>query len=125
MGYLYSRTFFIDYTFQFTTYAFFNRSRSWLRPNPTATIGGLNYLLRHEQLHFDIAEIFAHKLLQEFNKHHYTYRFSAEIDQVYANVNKQKIEMENKYDLETRHGVDANKQAYWDEYITGMLKQLN
>ncbi len=53
--------------FEFEVYANFDKSTSWKK-------GGIRSkaLLKHEQLHFDIAHFFSNKLKHEFENFHYT-----------------------------------------------------
>ncbi|HEY0739944.1 MAG TPA: DUF922 domain-containing protein [Chryseosolibacter sp.] len=82
-------------------------------------------LLAHEQLHFDIAELYARKIRQEIA------RLSAagEDDVKVFNRAIQKLlhesnEVDVQYDLETLHGAMQNKQAEWTKNVKSQLKAL-
>ena len=82
------------------------------------------YSLRHEQLHFDISEYFARKLLVELNKHQYTDRYRDEMKQISVEMDKQREGMQLAYDQRTHHSLDRDQQAEWDKFITGLLAGL-
>jgi hypothetical protein len=112
----------IDYTFSpkgltYTITCSFSKTRSWgLHKN--------EYILQHEQGHFDIAEIFARKL----NMKMATYKFNrssykADLQKIYDDVVNEKEEIQNAYDKETDHSIKKDKQAEWLKKIEKMLKE--
>ncbi len=96
---------FVDFEVQ----CFFDPYESWV-------IAG-NYspsLLAHEQLHFDIAEVFARKLLKrlagiEYRVEDYREQMDAEFESVLAEME----EIHNRYDRETAHGLNEAVQQKW------------
>jgi hypothetical protein len=112
----------IDYTFSpkgltYTITCSFSKTRSWgLHKN--------EYILQHEQGHFDIAEIFARKL----NMKMATYKFNkatykTDLQKIYDDVVNEKEETQNAYDKETDHSIKKDKQAEWLKKIEKMLKE--
>ncbi|MEO8405328.1 MAG: DUF922 domain-containing protein [Chitinophagaceae bacterium] len=112
----------IDYTFSpkgltYTITCSFSKTRSWgLHKN--------EYILQHEQGHFDIAEIFARKL----NMKMATYKFNkstykTDLQKIYDDVVNEKEETQNAYDKETDHSIKKDKQAEWLNRIEKMLKE--
>lgn len=104
--------------FSYTIKSWFSRSRSWGR-NKT------DYILSHEQGHFDIAEIYARKLHQRmsayrFNKNNY----QKELNRIYNEVADEKAAVQKQYDRETRHSIDEVKQAEWLKKISQLLEEL-
>lgn len=83
-------------------------------------------LLRHEQLHFDIAELFARRLRKVFSEKVYDTREEA-IEFIETNF-KRIIEEENMYhelyDIETRHGLDIGRQSQWNMRVHKELVNL-
>ena len=77
--------------------AVFYRAESWVK-------GRSESALIHEQGHFDISEIFARKLRNE--------------------AESERDAMENLYDKDTKHSIDAVRQAYWNGRIGRELKAL-
>jgi predicted secreted Zn-dependent protease len=104
--------------FSYTIKSWFSRSRSWGRHKT-------DYILSHEQGHFDIAEIYARKLHQrmsayQFNKKNY----QKELNRIYNEVADEKAAVQQQYDHETRHSIDEVKQTEWLKKISRMLEEL-
>lgn len=110
----------IDYNFssQGLTYSItcsFSKNRSW-------GLHKTDYILSHEQGHFDIAEVFARKLNMKIS----TYRINKstcqqDLKKIYEEVVKEKETMQNQYDGETNHSINKEKQAEWLKKIEEML----
>ena len=84
-----------------TAYAIFEPDRSWTRTNDPA-------ILRHEQLHFAIAKLFANKLI---------YRKTVFSNNYADYVLGEWEAMEERYDRETDHGRNPAAQKQWEEKI--------
>lgn len=102
----------------YTITCHFSKDKSWGRMQN-------DYLLAHEQGHFDIAEIYARKLYKKmksyvFNKDTY----QADLRNIYQSVLDEKEETQNTYDRETNHSINREKQAEWLKKIAAMLKEL-
>jgi hypothetical protein len=98
---------------------FFKKFESWTRDTT-------DYLLSHEQLHFDIAELYARKLrktiqgLLEVTQRPTENDFESVIKKIYAeNKNFQR-----EYDEATIHGLDQEAQKKWTEKICLELERL-
>lgn len=82
-------------------------------------------LLAHEQLHFDIAELYARKIRQTIAE----LSAAGEDDVKVYNRAIQKLlhesnEIDIQYDLETLHGAMLDKQAEWTKNVRAGLKSL-
>ncbi|MGN7787968.1 DUF922 domain-containing protein [Niabella sp. 22666] len=95
----------------------FNCYASWVKPGQTN-----DSLLRHEQCHFDIAEIYRRKLQKQLD----------EADISFAEAERMMKEMTRKigkayqneqavYDEETRHGLNREKQKEWELKVAALL----
>ena len=112
----------VDYTFKnsgfsYTIQSRFSKTRSW-------GLHKTDYILRHEQGHFDIAEVYArkmHKKLSEYKFNKKTYQ--KDLGKIYETVTKEKTEMQNKYDKETNHSIKKEEQAEWLKKIAAMLEE--
>ncbi len=97
----------------------FSPTRSW----------GLHkddYILSHEQGHFDISELFARKLcskLRDYSFNPSTYQ--KDLDRIYNSVMKERQEMQDQYDRETNHSIDRTAQAAWKKKIAGLLRDFS
>lgn len=95
----------------------FSKHKSW---------GSLktDYILAHEQGHFDITEIFArklHKALQEYAFNRKTYR--RDLNQIYQQIVKEKEDMQAAYDGESDHSRNRRIQYDWLEKIDHLLEE--
>lgn len=95
----------------------FSRTRSW-------GLHKTNYILSHEQGHFDIAEIFARKLHKKMSEYKFDKRtYQKSLGKIYDDVVEEKTEMQNEYDKETRHSINREKQAKWLKKIEKLLEE--
>lgn len=97
----------------------FIRDQSWYRKKSER-------LLRHEQLHFDIAEIYARKIrrkVKEYNRLGVTdYRvYNRAIQLILAESDA----ADRKYDRETLHGAVLKQQIKWEYTIRRELVETN
>ncbi len=84
-----------------------------------------DYILSHEQGHFDIAEIFARKLHKKMSEYSFNKRtYQQDLKKIYEEVTDEKEQMQNDYDRETRHSINKEKQAEWLKKIERMLEDL-
>jgi len=95
----------------------FSKNKSWglLRTN---------YILSHEQGHFDITEICARRLykaLQEYQFNRKTYR--DDINTIYQEIVSQKEAMQAAYDEESDHSRNRKVQYEWLQKINQMLDE--
>lgn len=84
-------------------------------------------LLKHEQGHFDITEIFARKLRQTLqNKTYRNYKsIGKEVDKIYNKNNMAWRKFQNLYDKETDHSKNKAEQLEWNTKIQSQLKELD
>jgi hypothetical protein len=103
-------------------FAMLSRNDSWWNPE-TAT--DADWVLRHEQLHFDVAELIAEELGRETEGLRRELRgvgtdpasaladfkriWTQRMERVQASFD----EIEERYDRETRHGTDLERQTEW------------
>ena len=83
-----------------------------------------DYILAHEQGHFDITEIFARKLFQAMQQYEFNRRtFKKDINEIYQEIVRQKEELQAQYDSETDHSRKRRIQYDWFEKIDQMLEE--
>lgn len=83
-----------------------------------------DYILAHEQGHFDITEIFARKLnqkLEEYQFNRKTYR--QDINRIYQSIVAEKEAMQQAYDGETDHSRKRRRQNEWMDRIEQILEE--
>jgi len=110
-----------DFVFKSTVKAVFMPQESWVRDPKNASPA----LLRHEQLHFDITELHARMLRQKLslvklNCQHLNPAFSNLTKAAFAAWQRE----EGRYDGETNHGLNVEKQKFWEAQIQLRLTQL-
>lgn len=93
----------------------FSKTKSW-------GLMKTNYILAHEQGHFDITEIFARKLHQSLLNYKVNKNtFKTDIDSIYQSIVKQKEAFQNEYDDETDHSRKKAIQLQWLVKIKELL----
>ncbi len=83
-----------------------------------------DYILAHEQAHFDITEIYARKLhaaMAEYKFNRSTYR--EDINKIYNKVVWEKESFQNTYDFETDHSRKKRVQFEWLNKIDDLLEK--
>lgn len=98
--------------------AIFEKKQSWVAFKTTN-------LLKHEQLHFDIVELFARKMRKYFDEETIEnlsdgVKCNSAIDSFINDL----INYQILYDQETKHGTIKDKQEEWDEIISQKLEDL-
>lgn len=98
---------------------FFDTKLSWSKNKTSAT------LLAHEQLHFDITEIYTRKIRIKLNSiaSEETIR-NGTLNKESAKLLKEWHTFQKEYDDETKHGVIADKQKEWEAKVGALLKQI-
>lgn len=95
--------------------------KSWWNPDFI-----LDEVLEHEQLHFDICELFGRKLYQEILSLRYTNRLSIRnINRVYSKLEKQYSNYQDKYDQETDHSTNGQQQRNWNKKVKRQLGAMS
>jgi predicted secreted Zn-dependent protease len=96
----------------------FNKLLSWGRIRN-------EYILNHEQGHFDIAEAHARLLHKNLNEYVFNSKtVSDDINRIYAETMKEHVSMQKQYDLLSNHSLDTVQQILWDKKIDSMLNGL-
>jgi len=96
----------------------FSKTRSW-------GLHKTDYVLAHEQGHFDIAEIFARKLNKQMSEYVFNKNtFKEDLRKLYTSLTGEKDMFQNQYDEETNHSINKEKQAEWLKKIEDLLKEL-
>jgi hypothetical protein len=113
-----AKPFYVDKEIHYDVVAYFNRERSWVRDQSNA-------LLKHEQLHFDIAELYARKIRKEIaqlkkNKINDVETINKAIKVLLAESDRVDIQ----YDAETLHGGFPKQQAKWSSKIKQEISEL-
>lgn len=101
---------------EFTGSAIMYKHKSWVKEEFKN-----EYVLAHEQIHFDIAFIIAKKMEADINSLNVNIMNKGLIDAVYKNWHSIFILNEETYDLMTDGGNDLQMQKYWHQKMEGAL----
>ena len=83
-----------------------------------------DWILRHEQGHFDIAELFARRLNKLINEYQFNRSsFQKDLDVIYKSVVDEKEIYQQQYDNETDYSRNKTNQEEWLKKIESELKQ--
>lgn len=98
----------------------FNEDKSWKDEKRIN-----DYVLNHEQKHFDIAEIYARKIRKEIiAKIKTTSDYDKYFQPIYNRIIKDYKNFQALYDGITEHGMNREKQSEYDVMISDELEQL-
>ena len=92
---------------------YFDMMHSWWRP-----VKDEKTILAHEQLHFDITALYAHKYADLIKAHTFiTDDLAIELEKLQRQVQKELEQAQEDYDTETNHGRIKDKQQAWEQKI--------
>lgn len=98
----------------------FNEDKSW-KDDTRIT----DYVLNHEQKHFDIAEIYARKIRKEIiSKIKTSGDYDRYFQTIYNRILKDYRNFQALYDGVTEHGMNKEKQSEYNAIISNELEQL-
>lgn len=83
-----------------------------------------NYLLGHEQLHFDITELNARKLRKAIDEYKPGRNIRKELNQLYEQIEQERVKMQNRFDVETNHSQNKEAEAKWRKFVLEEIKDL-
>ncbi len=107
-------------TFIFDVHCDFKCDESWKRWERVRP-----YMLEHIQGNFDIAEIYARKLKQEFETYAALPNFTkGKARWIYNRIEEERLAENNLYDMETNLGYYFKDQELWNQKIAGLLGRL-
>ena len=99
----------------------FDTRKSWFSKDEL----GNEYVLKHEQGHFDLAEIHARKLRKAISESNFNSKnIFDKVSSMYKEANKKLHADQQLYDKETSHSIDSTKQELWNTKIYTELLQL-
>jgi len=99
--------------------AMFMKKESYLVKNS-------EYILRHEQTHFDISEIYARLMRKKISQLDFKKAKSvnSEINKIYQSTMKEYFAEQDKYDKDAEHGLNPVKQKQWNDDVAHRLDDL-
>lgn len=98
---------------------FFNPNTSWHKPDTTA------YLLKHEQVHFDITELYTRKLKQQIQSATLTYKnYQQVMREMEKSIRADMNTADSIYDATTDNSRNTAEQKKWNTNIAEDLEKL-
>jgi hypothetical protein len=105
--------------FHVTVYCYFLKSRSWTKSTNRKS------LLKHEQGHFDITELYARRLQKAFRVYRFHFDTVGEdLRGIFDRINKEKTATNARYDRETNFSINAPEQVRWSRKIRASLNTI-
>lgn len=99
--------------------AYFYPDESWYRPELCN-----DNTLAHEQLHFDISELFARKMGARLDRTSFSDDVKAEVRRIYGDILLELKGVQDLYDQETDYSRNRAKQAQWNLRIAQALQRV-
>jgi hypothetical protein len=104
-----------------TIVCFFEKSKSWVKKGKRG-----DTLLKHEQGHFDLAELYTRKMRKAMKEASFTSKnVNAEFKKIYLKYVGDLKKEQTRYDNETKHSIIYDKQKEWEARIAQDLKAMN
>ncbi|HEX9654803.1 MAG TPA: DUF922 domain-containing protein [bacterium] len=111
--------------FEFIVGSVFDRDGSWVMNWVRYDTRRKGFLLNHEQSHFDLTEVYARRIRRTLSGLKQPCTLSREILNGIVNRFIEEFQEEEKrYDQETDHGLDEDKQFAWNQRIYQELRDL-
>jgi len=105
---------------KYEVHSFCYPSLSWVKKGQMS-----NYLLAHEQLHFDISELHARimrKKLQDYDPgQHVENDVKKDLNKMYKRVERMRINMQQVYDEDTDHSKNKEAQQKWVKKVETLM----
>jgi hypothetical protein len=97
---------------------FFYPNKSWYQPQLCDSL-----ILSHEQLHFDISELFARRMRKRLAKGAFTQNLKAEVKVIYREIMEELEAFQDLYDNQTNFSRDNEQQLLWNSKIETALRK--
>ena len=108
-------------TLNIKVYCSFNKQMSWMKPN-----GKNEYILQHEQQHFNISYLGAIDFMQQLKTVTFTTdNYNKLIQTLYNQSSKFMEDLQQAYDGETHNGIIKERQQHWNEKINKRLLSIS
>lgn len=81
------------------------------------------YILKHEQTHFDISELYARKLRKAMEETSFSNNPKEEVNTLYQNIEAARRKLQTKFDFETDHSKNEPVEIQWRRFVAKELKK--
>ena len=101
-----------------SVYCYFNKNNSWVKGGRTT-----DYILNHEQQHFDISFIAASLFLEKLKTTAITKsNYNVVLPNLYKECCNVMNKMQDEYDGQTKNGQLKDEQERWNNYLKEKIK---
>ncbi len=106
-------------------YVQFHCNDSWWNPE-YKNDDNRGEILKHEQLHFDICELYGRKLYKEIITLKKAGKLNEyNLNKVHGKIEKEYTRFQDRYDDETGHSINKKEQAKWNNRIQNELNSYS
>ena len=105
---------------QYTVVSNFYPDLSWYRPERVT-----QYILEHEQTHFDISELHARKLRKALSSLSHDRDFKEKAEAIYNGLEAERRAMQTQYDKESDHSNVKEMEYQWRTIVAQELNALD
>lgn len=107
-------------SFNTEVYSHFYPEQSWYKIEKANA-----HILEHEQLHFDITELYARKFRYRISKLKVSNSIRKQLKKTHNAINTELAQMQNRYDNETDYSRNFESQAKWKNFVNTELNKLS
>ena len=101
-----------------SVYCYFKKNNSWVKTGRTT-----DYILNHEQQHFDISFIAASIFLEKLKTTRITQsNYNVVLPNLYKECCNIMNKMQDDYDVQTKNGQLKDEQERWNNYLKEKIK---
>jgi hypothetical protein len=112
--------------FDYTVVAAFRPKDSWVKLAMLRTPADNTHALKHEQTHFDLAEVHARRIRRYYAELTAPCRVSnSDLADAAHRMERDQKAAQDQYDEETDHGRNAPQQARWEKTVASDLASLS
>jgi hypothetical protein len=95
----------------------FDKRQSWVRSGSRSEA-----ILRHEQGHWDLCELYTRRMQARFDAVNIRgARLNELVNHIYDQVEREYLQRQQAYEMETLHGIDPDAQSRWESSIAREL----
>lgn len=87
---------------------------------------GKESVLRHEQLHYDITELYVRKFreaLKDYKENSGLRNIRKDVTRIYQKIEEERKSTQLQYDMETNHSLNKEAQVAWEQKIASLLQE--
>ncbi len=98
----------------------FYPGHSWVKKS----VADPDYLLAHEQLHFDISELHARILSKTLSEYKPGKNIRQDLRRIYNQIESERVAIQKQFDRETHHSENRKAEMAWRKKIARQLENL-